>query len=191
MTAKTTTTDLVARLMPSPIGPLRLVARGDALVAIDFPNHDGGLAARTIRTPHPVLDQARDELDAYFAGARTTFSVPLAAAGTPFQQKVWDALVTIPFAETWSYGQLARAIGRPSASRAVGAANGKNPLPIIVPCHRVIGAAGALVGFGGGLPTKQWLLAHETKQATFSFAASTGSSPGRRRRPPASGTRST
>lgn len=170
MNAMPTPTDLVARTMRSPIGPLRLVARADALVAIDFPNHEGGLSARTIRTSHRVLDQARDELDAYFAGARTTFTVPLAAAGTPFQQQVWEALVTIPFAETWSYGQLARAIGRPSASRAVGAANGKNPLPIIVPCHRVIGAAGALVGFGGGLPTKQWLLAHEQGQRQLALA---------------------
>ncbi|HUQ05692.1 MAG TPA: methylated-DNA--[protein]-cysteine S-methyltransferase [Kofleriaceae bacterium] len=158
------TTELVSRMMPSPIGPLRLVARADALVAIDFPDHDGGIEARPIRAPHPILDQAREELDAYFAGKRNTFTVPLAAEGTPFQQQVWDALVTIPFGETWSYGQLARAIRRPSASRAVGAANGRNPLPIIVPCHRVIGASGSLVGFGGGLPTKKWLLAHEQGQ---------------------------
>ena len=185
------TVDLVSRVMPSPIGPLRLVANANALVAIDFPDHEGGLEARPIRAPHAVLDQARAELEAYFAGARTSFTVPLAAGGTPFQREVWDALLTIPYAETWSYGQLARAIGRPAAARAVGAANGRNPLPIIVPCHRVIGASGALVGFGGGLPTKQWLLAHETRQATFSFAERTGSSPGRRRRPTASGTRST
>jgi len=156
--------DLVSRMMPSPIGPLRLVARTDALVAIDFPDHDGGLEARPIRAPHTILDRARKELDEYFAGKRTEFSVPLSADGTPFQQKVWDALVTIPFAQTWSYGQLAKKIGRPSASRAVGAANGRNPLPIIVPCHRVIGASGSLVGFGGGLPTKKWLLAHEQGQ---------------------------
>jgi methylated-DNA-[protein]-cysteine S-methyltransferase len=165
-----TPTELVSRMMPSPIGPLRLVARGDALVAIDFPDHDGGVAARPIRTPHAILDRARTELEEYFAGKRTTFTVPLAAEGTPFQQRVWDALTTIPFGETWSYGQVARAIRRPSASRAVGAANGKNPLPIIVPCHRVIGASGSLVGFGGGLPTKKWLLAHEQGQRQLPLA---------------------
>ncbi len=158
-------TQLVSRIMPSPIGPLRLVARTDALVAIDFPDHGSALEARPIRTVHAVLDQARRELEAYFAGTLTAFTVALAADGTPFQHKVWDALATIPYASTWSYGQLAKAIGRPSAARAVGAANGRNPLPIIVPCHRVIGSSGALVGFGGGLPTKQWLLAHESKRA--------------------------
>jgi methylated-DNA-[protein]-cysteine S-methyltransferase len=163
-------TDLVSRLMPSPIGPLRLVASTDALVAIDFPNHEGGVAARPIRTPHDVLDQTRRELEEYFANKRTTFTVPLAADGTPFQHKVWDALCTIPYGETWSYGQLAKAIRRPSAARAVGAANGRNPLPIIVPCHRVIGSSGTLVGFGGGLPTKKWLLAHEQGQRQLALA---------------------
>ena len=143
-------TPLVSRTITTPIGLLRLVASADALVGIDLPGHLLSAPAREIHTGHPVLDQATRELDAYFAGTRHDFTVPLAAAGTPFQHRVWTALSTIPYAGTWSYGQLAKAIGRPSAARAVGAANGKNPLPIIVPCHRVIGSSGALVGFGGG-----------------------------------------
>jgi methylated-DNA-[protein]-cysteine S-methyltransferase len=157
-------TDLVTRTLASPIGELTLTARAGALVAIDFPNHPGGRLARAVKR-HPVLDQTARELAEYFAGKRQRFSVVLAPDGTPFQRLVWDALYTIPFAVTWSYGQLAAAIRRPSASRAVGAANGRNPLPIIIPCHRVIGASGALTGFGGGLPTKQWLLGHETRIA--------------------------
>jgi methylated-DNA-[protein]-cysteine S-methyltransferase len=111
-----------------------------------------------------VLDQAAEQLAEYFAGERTEFDVPLAAVGTPFQQRVWRMLEKIPFGETWSYGQLAARIGRPSASRAVGAANGKNPIGIIVPCHRVIGANGSLTGYAGGMPMKKWLLAHEQRQ---------------------------
>ena len=111
----------------------------------------------------PVLKLARTQLEEYFAGKRRTFDVPLAPRGTGFQQIVWRALLAIGYGETWSYGQLARAIGRPAASRAVGAANGRNPLAIIVPCHRVIGANGTLTGYGGGLPAKKWLLQHEQK----------------------------
>lgn len=160
-------TDLVTRTLASPIGELTLTANAEALVAIDFPDPRHPPPPRQARTVarHPVLDVAARELGEYFAGKRTEFSVPLAPEGTPFQRIVWDALATIPFAVTWSYGQLAAAIRRPSASRAVGSANGRNPLPIIVPCHRVIGASGSLTGFGGGLPTKQWLLGHETRVA--------------------------
>ena len=153
---------LASTILPSPIGSLTLVASPDALVAIHFP--DRGATAGAIATAprgHAILAQAARELDAYFAGAQQRFTVPLAPGGTPFQQQVWTALVAIPFAETRGYGELATTIGRPTASRAVGAANGANPIPIIVPCHRVIGASGALTGFGGGLPTKRWLLAHE------------------------------
>ena len=156
-------TDLVTRRLASPVGPLTLAASDDALVAIDFPNHPAERDARPVAR-HAILDHAARELGEYFAGRRKRFTVPLAPIGTEFQRLVWSALATIPFGETWSYGELARAIRKPSASRAVGAANGKNPLPIIIPCHRVIGASGALTGFGGGLPTKQWLLAHESKQ---------------------------
>jgi methylated-DNA-[protein]-cysteine S-methyltransferase len=158
-------TEVVTRTLASPIGTLTLFASADALVAVDFPNHEGPVrVARTVKR-HAVLDQAARELTEYFAGARQRFDVELAPEGTPFQRLVWDALYTIPFAATWSYGQLAATIRRPSASRAVGAANGRNPIPIIIPCHRVIGASGALTGFGGGLPTKQWLLGHESRVA--------------------------
>ncbi|MCA9677318.1 MAG: methylated-DNA--[protein]-cysteine S-methyltransferase, partial [Myxococcales bacterium] len=103
----------------------------------------------------------RAQLAAYLDGARRAFDVPLAPAGTPFQLAVWDALLAIPYGATESYGALARRLGRPHAARAVGAANGQNPISIIVPCHRVIGADGSLTGYGGGLPAKRWLLAHE------------------------------
>lgn len=109
-----------------------------------------------------VFDKVRQQLDEYFAGTRREFSVTLCPAGTPFQLAVWGMLVSIHYASTCSYGDIAKRIGNPGASRAVGAANGANPIPIIIPCHRVIGASGKLTGFGGGLPTKQWLLVHET-----------------------------
>jgi methylated-DNA-[protein]-cysteine S-methyltransferase len=144
--------------MTSPLGPLRLHARGDELVAIHLP--DSAFAPARARATR-VLALARDQLDEYFAGARVAFDLPLAPDGTGFQRLVWRALLAIPFGETRSYGDVARAIGRPAASRAVGAANGRNPLAIVVPCHRVIGASGALVGYGGGLPAKRWLLDHE------------------------------
>jgi len=108
-----------------------------------------------------VLERAAAQLAEYFAGDRRTFDLPLAPEGTTFQRRVWDALLRISYGETWSYGRLAREIGSPSASRAVGAANGKNPLSIIVPCHRVVGVNGALTGYAGGVTAKQWLLAHE------------------------------
>lgn len=149
--------------LETPIGRLLLVSHGDALVEIGFPS---GAAAHApdpawSRGDNAVLAQTRQQLREYFAGTRTGFDLPLRPAGTPFQQQVWQALQQIPYGETCSYGDLARAIGRPTASRAVGAANGRNPLPIVIPCHRVIGTGGALVGFGGGLPTKAQLLALE------------------------------
>ena len=110
------------------------------------------------------LRQAADELERYFAGERVQFACPLDLHGTPFQLQVWHALTRIPYGETRSYAEIAREIGHPSAVRAVGAANGANPVAIIVPCHRVIGSNGALTGYGGGLPTKAWLLALETHQ---------------------------
>jgi methylated-DNA-[protein]-cysteine S-methyltransferase len=108
--------------------------------------------------PNATLDRARVQLEEYFSGNRKQFDLPLAPQGTPFQQEVWHTLATIPYGETISYAQLAQRIGKPTAMRAVGAANGRNPLPIVLPCHRVIGADGSLTGFGGGLPTKQFLL---------------------------------
>lgn len=111
-----------------------------------------------------IAQAAAGQIREYFEGARRHFEVPLDLQGTPFQQKAWRALATIPFGETISYGEQARRAGNPKASRAVGAANGRNPVPIILPCHRVIGANGSLTGFGGGLDTKQVLLAHEAGQ---------------------------
>jgi len=153
-----------ARSLPSPIGLLHLVV-DDAgrLARIDLP----GTGPATDREPAPPQrrgdagERAADQLAQYFAGERRTFDLELAPAGTPFQLAAWQALRGIPFGATRSYQQQAAAIGRPTAVRAIGAANGKNPLPIVVPCHRVIGKDGRLVGFGGGLDCKRWLLAHE------------------------------
>jgi methylated-DNA-[protein]-cysteine S-methyltransferase len=145
-----------ARVVESPIGPLRLVATDRALVAIDFdgPPEEG-------RAAHPILDRAERELDEYFRGARRTFTVELAPTGTTFQQRVWAMLLRVPYGRLESYAAIARAIGSPAAVRAVGAANGRNPIPIMVPCHRIVGSNGALVGYGGGMARKQWLLEHE------------------------------
>jgi methylated-DNA-[protein]-cysteine S-methyltransferase len=144
----------------SPLGPLVLAARGEALVGLHLPGSAAPAPAGTPRAT-PVLARAAAQLAEYFGGSRRAFDLPLAADGTPFQQAVWAALRTIPFGATWSYGALARRIGQPAASRAVGAANRRNPIAIIIPCHRVIGADGSLTGFGGGLTAKRFLLAHE------------------------------
>ena len=157
------------RFLDSPVGRLTLVADDDALVGVWFPDRAGSaggvdigaITGDALADRHPVLELAAAELEAYFAGARTAFTVPVAPRGTPFQRAVWGQLAKIPFAETRTYGQLARALGRPGGARAVGLANGKNPVAIILPCHRVIGADGSLTGFGGGLPAKRWLLEHE------------------------------
>ena len=116
-------------------------------------------------TGHPVLDRAERELHEYFAGRRRSFTVPTRAVGTEFQRAVWTALRELPFATVCSYGALAARLGRPSAARAVGAANARNPLAIVVPCHRVVGSGAGLVGYAGGLPAKAWLLAHERHAA--------------------------
>ena len=141
-----------ARVHPSPIGPLRLEARDGKLVGLHMDDgRDEG--------DDPVLTATAQQLDEWFAGERREFDVPFELDGTPFQREVWTALCDIPFGVTISYGELAARIGKPaSASRAVGAANGRNPVSIIVPCHRVIGADGRLVGYGGGLERKRWLL---------------------------------
>ena len=146
--------------MPSPVGPLLLAADDDGLHLIEFnsPRHAMGRASEWQHGEHEVLRDTRVQLDEYFAGERRVFDLPLAPRGTAFQREVWNALRDIPYGETISYAQLALRIGKPSAMRAVGAANGRNPLPIVVPCHRVIGADGSLTGFGGGLPTKRFLL---------------------------------
>lgn len=155
---------LSSTIIASPVGRLTLVAREAALAAILWEN-DPPTRVRLgplVETPdHPVLRETKRQLEAYFAGRLTTFTVPLAPNGTAFQRSVWDALLTIPFGETRSYAAIARQIGRPTAFRAVGAANGRNPISIIAPCHRVIGSAGGLTGFAGGLAAKEHLLAFE------------------------------
>jgi methylated-DNA-[protein]-cysteine S-methyltransferase len=143
----------------SPIGPLTLVSDGEWLVGVHF--EDWSPPVGTLRIADTVLTAAARQLDAYFIGRLRTFDLPLAPAGTPFQQRVWSALRDIPFGETRSYGHLAKVIGKPSAMRAVGAANGRNPIAIVVPCHRVIGADGSLTGFGGGIERKKFLLGLE------------------------------
>jgi methylated-DNA-[protein]-cysteine S-methyltransferase len=134
------------------LGPMRFVARGDALVSLWFVQGDES------GERDELLDRAIEEVDEYLAGKRTAFSIPLAAEGTAFQRDVWNALRAIPFGETRSYADVAAAIGRPKAVRAVGAANGRNPLGIVVPCHRVIGADGSLTGYAGGMERKKFLL---------------------------------
>jgi methylated-DNA-[protein]-cysteine S-methyltransferase len=159
-------------LVESPVGPLRLAADDDALLELQF--MAGPKAAATpagwVRARGPVLREARRQLEAYFAGKLEAFDLPLKPPGTAFQQSVWQALRTIPYGVTCSYGAIARQIGQPAASRAVGLANGRNPIAIIVPCHRVIGANGSLTGFGGGLPIKQALLELEGAQRGLDWA---------------------
>jgi len=150
--------------MPSPVGELTLLADDDGLCGLFFERHrhDPGPRDGWVHAPDdPTLVATRTQLGEYFAGARTTFDLPLAPRGTPFQQQVWQRLRTIRHGETRTYLDLARALGDPKATRAVGAANGRNPISIIVPCHRVVGSDGSLTGFGGGIERKRWLLAHE------------------------------
>ncbi|WP_242345497.1 methylated-DNA--[protein]-cysteine S-methyltransferase [Anaeromyxobacter terrae] len=148
-------------VMDSPVGRLRLVAESDALVAVYMEDQGAPeLAARDGRGD-ALLERARRQLAEWFAGERTSFDLPLRPRGTPFQLEVWRALAEIPFGETRTYGEIAARLGRPTAARAVGAANGRNPVSIVVPCHRVIGADGALTGYAGGVERKRWLLEHE------------------------------
>ena len=156
----------VSKRVSSPVGTLTLVATDDGLAAILWEDDPPGRVRLDVEREdprHPVLVEAERQLAEYFDGRRTEFSVKLDPAGTDFQRKVWDALRSIPFGETRSYGQIAKQIGRPTAVRAVGAANGKNPLSIVAPCHRVIGSTGKLTGFAGGLDVKARLLAMEAK----------------------------
>jgi methylated-DNA-[protein]-cysteine S-methyltransferase len=152
----------------SPVGALLVARDDDGITALLLPSGK--------RPAKPAPDWARDdgafddvrrELGEYFAGERTSFDLPLHMIGSAFQRRVWAALLEIPCGETTSYGALAASIGAPGAARAVGLANGQNPIAVIVPCHRVIGADGSLTGYGGGLPTKRWLLSHESRQANL------------------------
>ena len=145
--------------LDTPIGRLRLVSRGEHLVGIEFEGQQR--APEGEETSDPVLTACAAPLQEYFAGRRRTFTLPLAPKGTPFQRAVWHALETIPFGELRSYREVAEAIGKPTAVRAVGAANGRNPLPIVVPCHRVVGSDGSLTGFAGGVEIKRRLLVLE------------------------------
>lgn len=147
--------------MDAPVGRLDLIASDDALVAVLWERDN----PRRVRleplvdaADHPILARTARQLAEYFAGKRTAFDIPLDFRGGDFQRSVWRSLLTIPFGETRTYGQIAQAVGRPTASRAVGAANGRNPISIIAPCHRVIGADGALTGFAGGMDNKRLLL---------------------------------
>jgi methylated-DNA-[protein]-cysteine S-methyltransferase len=157
---------LFYKVVKSPLGKLKLVANADALVGVLWVAESRDrlrLDAQEIEGHHPILAEAERQLAEYFAGTRTQFELSLEPRGTEFQKKVWQSLRKIPFGATKSYVEIARAIGSPRACRAVGAANSKNPLPIVVPCHRVIGANGALTGFGGGLETKAKLLTFEAR----------------------------
>jgi methylated-DNA-[protein]-cysteine S-methyltransferase len=180
-TQLTNTQPLYRRTLPSPIGTINVIAnegsKGGAIVAVlwdtDAEISEGAahnpverqFSGRTIvdATPgdHAVLDLAITQLEEYFAGARTHFDLPLDPGGTPFQQQAWATLRTIPFGETLTYGEQAAEMGDARKARAVGSANGQNPIPIVVPCHRVIGSTGKLTGFAGGLGVKAWLLEHE------------------------------
>jgi len=168
MTGKTSTKIYVSSTMPSPVGRLTLVASDYGLAAVlwekDNPKRVP-LAIAAKEAEHPVLREAERQLQDYFAGRRTSFDLPLDFHGTDFQKRVWAQLLAIPFGQTRSYGEIAKALGNPGASRAVGAANGRNPISIIAPCHRVIGASGKLTGFAGGLEAKAHLLALETRPA--------------------------
>lgn len=149
----------------SPVGPMLLTSDGAGLAGLYMEEHKHGEDIQegwTLSDDTPPFAEVKRQLTAYFDGTLTEFDLPLAMRGTPFQQRVWDELTTIPYGTTISYGELARRVGNPNACRAVGLANGRNPISIIVPCHRVIGSNGKLTGYGGGLPRKAALLSFES-----------------------------
>lgn len=146
--------------MPSPVGELTIAADDLGITAVAFP---GDISVPKDAAANPLVREAERQLRAYFAGKLTRFDLPLNPSGTVFQKSVWQALCAVPHGATASYGEIAAAIGNPKASRAVGLANGRNPIAIVVPCHRIIGRDGSLTGYGGGLDRKRWLLAHEQR----------------------------
>ena len=154
---------MISSTHKSPIGTLTLVSDGEAIVYLEFEKNKHP-APKFPKGEDAIVKQAKKELDLYFAGKLKDFTVPVKPEGTEFQRACWKALTKIPYGATRSYGEQASKIGKPKAVRAVGLANGRNPIPIIIPCHRVIGANGSLTGFGGGLPTKQFLLELEQGQ---------------------------
>ncbi|MBN2732631.1 MAG: methylated-DNA--[protein]-cysteine S-methyltransferase [Balneolaceae bacterium] len=153
-------TQINARYINSPIGVLKLEATDQALTAIKF-SDDGQNAVNQPEPASAILEKARNQLKEFFDGHRQEFDIPLAPEGTDFEQQVWDQLKNIPFGKSITYTQLAQKLGDPNKVRAVGRANGQNPLPIIIPCHRVIGANNKLTGYAGGVERKRWLLQHE------------------------------
>lgn len=155
---------LYSYTLPSPVGPLRLVADDQALREVSFASGETA-SPEEAAPPTPLLAQAAEQLNEYLTGQRQQFELPLAPIGTPFQQRVWAELRRIPFGQTVTYATIARRIGDALAVRAVGRANGANPLAIVLPCHRVVGTGGKLTGFAGGLNRKEWLLRHEGRQA--------------------------
>src|SRR2546422_4163767 len=171
---------------PTPVGALTLVASDRGLRAVVWTKaslRGAGVSGRPHRDPdHPILKTTARQLDEYFAGQRTTFDIPLDLEGTRFQVAAWRSLAEIPFGTTTTYGRQAAGLGIPTAARAVGAANGANPVCIVLPCHRVIGSDGSLTGFGGGLPGKQWLLDPETR-GLAGAPDSSGSTPWQHRPP--------
>lgn len=165
--------------MPSPIGELLLAGDGEHIHRVGFPVGEGRVRHNADwRLDEKPFTEARQQLAAYFAGELARFELPLAPQGTAFQKLVWNALQEIPYGATCSYGHVAAQIGHATASRAVGAANGQNPIPIIIPCHRVIGSTGKLTGFAGGLPIKQTLLELEQRTGPLRLARSSSSALG-------------
>lgn len=158
-----TSDTIYSRTIDSPVGPLTAVATDQGLRAVLWPEDERiDFESSPVEfSDHPVLDAVATQLEQYFAGDRVVFDVPLDLHGTDFQVSVWRALAEIPFGETSTYGDQAARIGRPKAARAVGAANGRNPVSIVLPCHRIVGKDGSLTGFAGGLETKRFLLDHE------------------------------
>jgi methylated-DNA-[protein]-cysteine S-methyltransferase len=154
-------------IQASPIGDLLLVSNGEALTGVCLSPAE---PKKDWQRDDALLEPARQQLQAYFAGELCDFNLPLAPAGTTFQRQVWDELQRIGFGQTTTYGEIARRLGQPGAGRPVGAANGRNPIAIIIPCHRVIGSDGTLTGYGGGLDRKQWLLRHEAQVLARSLA---------------------
>jgi len=156
--ARAVSKGMPTKIVSTPIGDVLLVGNGAALTELLLPD----AWTCSAEEPDAILDEAAGQLQAYFARQREDFDLPLATKGTPFQHSVWQALLDVPYGTTTTYSALAQRIGKPGAARAVGLANGSNPIAIIIPCHRVIGASGTLVGYGGGLPRKRWLLGLES-----------------------------
>jgi len=146
-------------VMDTPLGELEIVGFDSGICEINFLHNAS--SELHVQSDNPTLLKAKEQLEEYFDGKRKQFTFPLVSEGTPFQNKVWTALKSIPFGETWSYKDICVLIGKPKAYRAVGGANNKNKLPIVIPCHRVIGSKGELTGYAGGLASKEWLLEHE------------------------------